>query len=147
MHLTLFFKYQSRETGLRREERRTAFDCILSVVSFLKRCCSFQKYPASSLFLKQSYTKVNCMKYIQVARPVTRGGRNAPAKNVLSIGQNYWIWFKKVGPLSENSSPPWCPELATGLQAALRNNMLEFTDHFVSATVFASLSTVDVTSW
>jgi len=39
-----------------------------------------------------------------------------PWKNVhvLSIGQNYWIWFKKFGPLSENSLPPLVSQAGYG---------------------------------
>jgi len=52
-----------------------------------------------------------------LGKVITRGGEKLleipPCKNVLGIVYNYWTLFKKCGPPSENSSPPWRPKLVT----------------------------------
>ena len=57
-------------------------------------------------------------------RPITRGdagGRitpykffRSPWKNVLDIVWNYWTYFKKIGPFSENLSPPLVSQAGYG---------------------------------
>jgi len=56
-------------------------------------------------------------------RAVTRGWRGGkiplqncspPWSNVLGTVENYRTWFKKVGPLSENSSPPLVSQAGYG---------------------------------
>jgi len=39
----------------------------------------------------------------------------APLEKYVGHSLNYRTKFKKFGPISENSSPPWCPKLVTGL--------------------------------